>query len=201
MRYQFSTATLASLCAVPMLVAGCWGGSSTVHPSSNFSVDQARKSREFPVYYAGNEVNGYTLTAVNHSPLGPMRKNAWSVVFTYGTCDVGPGFDSGGCAMPVEISNEPACSRNLGMYGGGLGPQAHPTRLRGAIAAFFEGGSRIELQTGTTTVVIFAFSKREAVQVARALRGLNTPVGIGDKMPPAAPGALEGNVPCPKATR
>jgi hypothetical protein len=180
---------------------GLVGGSSTVHPTSNFSVEQARESHDFPVYYAGDEVNGYPLTAVNRSPLGPTRKNASSVVFTYGTCDVGGGFDAGGCAMPVEISNEPACSRNLGMYGGGLGPDAHPRRLRGATAAFFEGGSRIEIQTGTTTVVIFAFSRREALEVARSLRGVNTPVEMGEALPPPAPGALEGNVPCPRPSR
>jgi len=192
---------LALLLAAGLLAAsllGYIGGSTTVHPNSNFSVARAREFEEFSVFYAGDEVNGYPLTAVNHSPLGPMRKNAWSVDFTYGTCDVGPGFDPGGCSMPVEISNEPACSRNLAMYGGPLSPGAHPKRFRGATAAFFERGSRIEIQTGTTTIVIFAFSKREALAVARSLRGVNTAVETGEALPPPAAGALQGKVPCPR---
>ena len=105
-----------------------------------------------------------------------MRKNQWSVGFSYGTCDIGHGFDPGGCSLPVSISNEPACSRNLAMYGGALSAKPHLTRVRGTTAAFFEGGSRLEIQTGTTTVVIFAFSKRKALAVAKNLRGLNVPV-------------------------
>lgn len=70
------------------------------------------------------------------------------------------------------------------------------TRVRGTTAAFFEGGSRLEIQTGTTTVVIFAFSKRKALAVAENLRGLNVPVSVGDRLPPPAPGAVEGTLPC-----
>ena len=184
----------AGVLAAAML--GYLGGSTTVHPNSNFSVAKAREFRDFPVFYAGQEVNGQELTATNHEPLGAMRKNQWSVEFSYGTCDVGPGFDPGGCSLPVSISNEPACSRNLAMYGGALAAKPHMARVRGTTAAFFEGGSRLEIQTGTTTVVIFAFSKRSALAVAENLRGLNVPVSAGDRLPPPAPGAVEGTLPC-----
>lgn len=177
---------------------GYLGGRSTVRPKSNFSVAKAQRFRDFPVFYAGPAVNGHELTAANYEPLGPMRKNQWSVEFSYGTCDIGAGIDPGGCSLPVSISNEPACSRNLAMYGGALSPTPHLTRVRGTTAAFFEGGSRLEIQTGTTTIVIFAFSKREALAVARNLRGLNVPVSPGDPLPPSTPGALEGKVACPR---
>jgi hypothetical protein len=185
---------VAGVLAAAML--GYVGGSTTVHPNSNFSVAKARQFRDFPVFYAGEEVNGQELTATNYEPLGPMRKSQWSVGFSYGTCDIGPGFDPGGCSLPVSISNEPACSRNLAMYGGALSPKPHMTRVRGTTAAFFEGGSRLEIQTGTTTVVIFAWSKREAVSVAENLRGLNVPTSPSDRLPPPAPGAVEGTLLC-----
>jgi hypothetical protein len=82
------------------------------------------------------------------------------------------------------------------MYGGGMSPEPRMTRVRGTTAAFFEGGTRLEIQTGTTTVVIFAFSKRKALAVAESLRGVNVPVSVCDRLPPPAPGALEGSLPC-----
>jgi hypothetical protein len=120
-----------------------------------------------------------------------------AVGFLYGSCELPRG--EGGCSLPVSISNEPACSRNLSMYGQGFGsPSLHRTRIRGTEAALLEGGSHIEIQTGTTTVVIFAFSKRSALAVARSLRGVNVPVSESDSLPRPAPGALQGKVACPR---
>lgn len=174
---------------------GYLGGSTTVHPKGNYSVSEASSYKGFPVFYPGKSVNGHPLSAVSRDPLGPMRKNQESVLFMYGTCEL-PAGDEGGCSLPVTVSNEPACSRNLSMYGGGMSPTPRMTRVRGTTAAFFEGGSRLEIQTGTTTVVIFASSKRDALGVAENLRGLNVPVSVGDRLPPSAPGAVEGILPC-----
>ena len=167
-------------------------------PKGNFSVAQASSFRDFPVFYPGESVNGHALTAVAHDPLGPMRKRQFSVGFLYGDCKLPPGLAEGGCSLPVSVSNEPACSRNLAMYGGAFFGPVDKTHIRGATAAFFEGGSRLEIQTGTTTVVIFAFSKRKALAVARSLRGVNVPVSESDPLPPPAPGALHGKVACPR---
>jgi hypothetical protein len=174
---------------------GHLGGSSTVHPKGNYSVSEASSYKGFPVFYPGESINGHRLSAVSRDPLGPMRKNQESVLFMYGTCEIPAGAD-GGCSLPVSVSNEPACSRNLAMYGGALAAKPQMTRVRGTTAAFFEGGSRLEIQTGTTTVVIFAFSKREALSVARNLRGLNVPISASDRLPVPAPGAVEGTLPC-----
>jgi hypothetical protein len=174
---------------------GYLGGSTTVHPRGNYSVSAARSFQGFPVFYPGEYVNGHELSAVSRDPLGPMRKSQESVLFMYGTCEIPAGME-GGCSLPVSVSNEPACSRNLSMYGGGMSPTPRMTRVRGTTAAFFEGGSRLEIQTGTTTVVIFASSKRDALLVAENLRGLNVAVPAGDRLPPPAPGAVEGTLPC-----
>ena len=176
---------------------GYLGGSKTVTPKGNFSVAKARSYRGFSVFYPGESIDGAELTAVSRDPLGPMRRNQESVLFMYGTCEL-PAGREGGCSVPVSVSNEPACSRNLSMYDGPLSPKPVLTRVRGTTAAFFEGGSRLEIQTGTTTVVIFAFSKRKALSVATNLRGLNVPISAGDPLPPPARGAVEGTVPCPE---
>ena len=175
---------------------GYLGGSTTVHPKGNYSVSEARSYKGFPVFYPGESINGHRLTAVARDPLGPMRENQEAVLFMYGTCEIPAGME-GGCSLPVSVSNEPACSRNLSMYSGSLSPKPDRTRVRGTTAAFFEGGSRLEIQTGTTTVVIFAFSKREALAVARNLRGVNLDVSPGDPLPRPARGAVAGTLACP----
>jgi hypothetical protein len=179
---------------------GYLGGSTTVHPKGNYSVSEARSYAGFPVFYPGESIGGHQLTAVARDPLGPMRKNQESVEFMYGTCEIPAGMD-GGCSLPVSVSNEPACSRNLSMYSGPLSPKPGRTRVRGTTAAFFEGGSRLEIQTGTTTVVIFAFSKQKALSVAESLRGVNVPVSAHDPLPPPARGAVEGSLGCPRKLR
>jgi hypothetical protein len=189
--------TLVAAGAVVASFLGYIGGTTEVTPKGNYSVSEAQEYRGFPIYFAGASVDGHDLTAVARDSLGPMRRNQESVLFMYGTCEIEPGFDSGGCSLPVSISNEPACSRNLAMYGGFGSPKPRLTEVRGTTAAFFEGGARLEIQTGTTTVVIHAFSKREALAIARSLRGVNADTSTRDPLPPPAPGAVEGKLPCP----
>ena len=117
---------LVLIVAVGLLVTAIFGhrgGSTTVTPKGNFSVSQARDYRGFPVFYPGESIDGDELTAVARDPLGPMRQNQESVLFMYGTCEIPAGAE-GGCSLPVSVSNEPACSRNLAMYSGSLEPEA-----------------------------------------------------------------------------
>jgi hypothetical protein len=74
-------------------------------------------------------------------------------------------------------------------------PQPHPLRRlagqpaagrhdgAGVPAAYFEGGNRLEIQTGNSTVVIFA---NRPATVAHALRGVNSNFPPGVDLP--APG-------------
>ena len=77
---------------------------------------------------------------------------------------------------------------------GALTPET--TSIRGVPAAFFEDGHRLEIQTGTSTVVVFARSRDEVLQVASALRGVNLPVQASDRLPQPAAGALDGKLGC-----
>ena len=108
---------------------------------SNYSVDEAQDFTQFPIYYAGESVNGYPLTAVERDT------NPTQVIsFLYGDCT--PPVDSdghydGGCGLPVEVQVWPACFRNPGLYGGP--GSSTKTTVRGVPAAFYEGGNRLEM--------------------------------------------------------
>jgi hypothetical protein len=200
----------AALIAV-VLAAGAAGGCKG-HPlkgqpvklKSNSSLGEARAYRRFSVYYAGDKVAGLSLSAVNLHPLtapagtptAPKIRRAGGVSsfdFEYGSCVIPPGVE-GSCSLPLSIQVYPACARYPTLYGGGF-PVPKKTRIRGVPAAYFEGGYRLEIQTGASTIVIFG--RRSVMRAAvAALEGLNVKVRPGQKLPPPVPGALDGSLPC-----
>jgi hypothetical protein len=170
-------------------------------------IEQTRSFKSFPVYYAGEEVAGLPLTSVHREPvtapprtpvapkLRRKRGQVMSFDFAYGSCSVAGG--EGGCSLPLSIQVWPACARYPALYDWGpfAGPTPRKTRIRGVPAAYFEGGYRLEIQTGASTIVIFGNRKRMRAAVA-ALQGLNVDVGPDEKLPPPVPGALDGSLPC-----
>jgi hypothetical protein len=142
------------------------------------------------LYSAGEEVDGLALTAV-------LRRDdtASYVSFVYGDCV--PAGDTG-CAPPAEVQVWPACRRSLALYRGQAlsRPPIEPASVRGAPAAFLDGGARLELQTGAATVVVFAGSRGRLHRIAGALRAVDGSVPAGAPFPPPTPGALEGELPC-----
>jgi hypothetical protein len=166
---------------------GSWAGRPrpSVRP---FDLEHARSFAEFPLYDAGDRVDGLALNAV-------LRRDdtADFVSFVYGDC---VARDDQGCAPPLEIQVWPACKRNLGLYtpsGPGM-PVPERTTVRGVPAAFFED-DRLELQTGSSTVVVFAGSRARLLHVAAALR----PLGAGrtsTPLPAPEAGAVAGTVRC-----
>jgi hypothetical protein len=160
----------------------------TALPSAGVS---ARALDGLPLVDAGEHVDGLPLTAVlGQDGSGPF------VSFVYGDCRPA---DDAGCAPPVEVQVWPACRRHLGLYGDAVGGvAARPERavVRGAPAAFLDGGTRLELQTGRATVVVFAGSRARVARVAAALRAVDGSTGPGRPFPPPDPGALEGALSC-----
>ena len=193
------TVILASLGGV-----GCKG--QPVKLKSNSSLEEARRYQRFPVYYAGDKVAGLPLTSVNRdpvtapagTPVAPKLRRAGNVNsfdFTYGSCVI-PSGGEGSCSLPLSIQVYPACARYPALYGSGPGsPVPKKTHIRGVPAAYFEGGYRLEIQTGASTIVIFGGRSRMRAAVA-ALEGLNVEVRPGQDLPPPVPGALDGSLPC-----
>jgi hypothetical protein len=96
----------------------------------DFTLEAARASDDFPLYYAGEEVDGLPLTPI-------LRRDAAAnyVSFVYGDCM--PGSD-GGCAPPAEVQVWPGGVRNAGSYDLSLAgtPIPRRTTIRGLPAAF-----------------------------------------------------------------
>ena len=171
------TWALAGACASAVLVfaGGVAAGGAPVHGPS--------------ALFAGEAVDGLPLTAVLRGG------DPGYVSFVYGDCEAS---DDAGCAPPVEVQVWPACRRHLGLYERGppLGPSVERVAVRGVPAAFLDDSTRLELQTGRSTVVVFAGSRGRALRVVAALRSADGSIPAGVALPAPEQGALEGSGPC-----
>jgi hypothetical protein len=112
----------------------------------------------------------------------------------YGDC---APLDDTGCAPPAEVQVWPACRRNLALTRRSAPPAAAAaTTIRGVPGLSLDGGSRLELQTGRVTVVVFADSRARAARIAGALSTEDGAVAPGRPLPSPAPDTLEEVVDC-----
>ena len=158
-----------------------------VAAQGNYSLEQARAFADFPLYAPGESYGDLPLAAVlrafDDSPDAlPVRANY--VDFIYGTCEPAEGSE-GRCAPPLSVQVWAACERNPMSYSP-LAGQEPPIEIRGVPAYFYEGGRRLELSTGASTVVIFASGREDALAAADALVGINNPVTRDGNFPPPA---------------
>ena len=169
------------------------GGASPLHvvqpQRDRFDMQDALGFAEFPLFDAGERVDGLPLTAI-------LRRDdsADLVSFVYGDCAAG---EEAGCAPPVEVQVWPACRRNLHLYDSGrLGaPVPEGATVRGVPAAFFEDGLRLELQASRATIVVFGDSRARVRRAAAALRSFGRPPSTA-ALPAPEPGAVEGTLSC-----
>jgi hypothetical protein len=150
-------APLALLASVVALVGDPDG------PGGRLSLEEARRFDEFPLYYAGPEVDGLPLSAVLRRDDG-----ADYVSFVYGDCT--PASDAG-CAPPAEVQIWRSADRNVGSYDLSEpgSPPLERTRIRGRPAAFVGDGT-LEIYTDESTVVVFAGTRERGLGIVRALR-------------------------------
>ena len=120
-----------------------------------------------PLYNAGDRVDGLPLTAVLR-----REDTAEFVSFIYGDCVSG---DDTGCAPPAEVQTWPACRRNLQLHDDAIrrGGLLEPITLREVPAVLFDDGTSLELETGRSTVVVFAGTRGRALRIAAALRAID----------------------------
>jgi hypothetical protein len=176
------------LCAAVLaglVLAGATGSAARARASS---VDLEDDGSRDPLVFAGDRTEGIPLTAV-------LRRSdsAEYVSFVYGDCI--PDSDAG-CAPPVEIQVWPACRRHLALYDRSSGRDIDRVTVRGVPGAFLDRGTRLELQTGRSTVVLFADDRQRLTRIAEDLRPLDSRTASGDPLPPPVPGAMEGRLPC-----
>jgi hypothetical protein len=127
---------VAAILVAPVL-AGCGAGHEASSLGGDLTLEQAQAFREFPLVYAGESVDGLSLTAI-------LRRDdtASYVSFVYGDCDVAS--PDGGCAPPAEIQVWPRSRRSADSYDASVpgAPLPENATIRGSPAAFFDGGTR-----------------------------------------------------------
>jgi hypothetical protein len=168
--------------AAAMVFAGC----SAAAEDPQEALAEAKRFRSYPVYYAGEEVAGQTLSTIL-GPKAPLDGRRYSWVFIYGDCDDFPEGE-GGCYPPMQIHNHSVCTD--------LPDFAYARRtlkIRGVRVAE-DGEGRLEFSTGTTTVTVGARDRKVAIATIRNLRTVHQ-VRPG-RLPPPIPGALQGKLPC-----
>jgi hypothetical protein len=152
-------------------VVGCGAGSgtagnATAAPRGDLTLDEARAVDEFPLFYAGEQVDGLPLTAI-------VRRGdtARYVSFVYGDCQA---TSDSGCAPPAEIQVWPAEARNLESYPTSApgAPTPEPTTIRGLPAAFFDDGDWLEIYTAQVTLVVFSHPRERILRITDAIRCL-----------------------------
>lgn len=167
---------------------------------SDFSVAGAAAFPDFPLYAVGQRFEGLSLTGITRrldAPVPPDPTRANFVAFRYGDC---APLDGEGCPAPLELQVWPACERTFSSYS--LTPAGDPLphqrlKVRGVPAAFFEGGRRLELYTGSVSVVMFGQGRAQLLRAAEALQGVNgAGVESGEPLPLPVHGALEGRLAC-----
>jgi hypothetical protein len=167
---------------------------------SDLTIQGAAAFPDFPLYAVGQSFEGHPLTGMTRrleARVAPDPVRANFVGFRYGDCT--PTSDAG-CPAPLEIQVWPACERNLSSYS--LTPEGAPLphelmQVRGVPAALFEGGQRLELYTGSVSVVMFGSGKEQLLRAAAALESVNgARVPPGAVLPAPAAGATKGRLRC-----
>lgn len=112
------------------------------------------------------------------APGQPVTVPFTSVI--YGDCTATP---EEGCAPPLEVQTWPECRRNLGLYSttdAAGNQQAYPHTMSsvdgGLPVATFDGGTRTEIYTGATTIVVFADDPTLMQQTVAAISALEAPL-------------------------
>ena len=153
-----------------------------VASAGNLSLAAARRFRPLGLYWVGDRFGEFILSSISQTTSTGPRGRGPVVDVSYG------GFD---------LQHWPACVRvPSDIYGGNEGTIG----IRGLRGVFFERGTRLELVTGKTTLVIFGRGRAQTVRVARALRPLNPAVAGRSRrgrLPVPVPGALAGRLRCP----
>jgi hypothetical protein len=180
------------------------GGKSDATAVSQATADAAACGAvDFDHNDAGTAVDGIkkstTVRRCEPDVGAPTRINM--VAALYGRCE--PVSGDGGCAPPLQVQSWPACERNLALYEKYPGPGGATIEyteivIRGAPAAIFDNGHRIEVYTGDATIVVFGENEALTRAAAHRLTGVHGDrvVPRTEAFPAPAAGAIAGKLTC-----
>lgn len=166
----------------------------------------------FKIFSAGRTVAGLALNDVTRrcdrgTPADERPANFTNYI--YGDCEIAAG--ATGCQPPLQIQSFPACQRSLADYSleGEPLPYKELERIGEAVVVEIDlmGERRIEIYTGSTTIVIFATEADLARQVLDQLRAQERgsapathAAELNNDPEPSLPapraGAIKGELPC-----
>jgi hypothetical protein len=170
-----------------------------------------REPINFEVFSAGPAVAGVPMTGVvRRCDAGALADESTSNYFAYvyGDCRA----LTGGCRLPLQIRSYPVCQRSYSEYEfeGKPLPYKELPPVGGARVREIEFlvDHRIEVYTGTSTIVISAADWSLAEAALRLLRGQpggEVPSSTAEslaqggraRLDPPVNGAIEGDLPCP----
>jgi hypothetical protein len=165
----------------------------------------------FETLSAGPSIDGLPLTHTERrcGEGGSPATRANYLSYIYGDCEIVEG--ATGCQPPLEIQTWPACQRFLAKYSFRGEPLPHErlvTQGDAEVVEFnFALDKRIEVYTGSSTVVIFAVDRGLAVRAVEMLRleeegkppathPDDLKNGSPGRLGPPAEGSLEGDLSC-----
>jgi hypothetical protein len=169
-------------------------GGDMVRAQGNYSIAEARSFSHYPLYALGDRYNDLPLVALVRANAGrvqnePVRQD--NVSFIYGLCE---SIQEQACTPPLSVQVWNGCERNRASYDPNVIVPDEETVIRGVPATFFEDWTRLELYTGTATVVLFAFVSDPAVlrDAAEKLRPVNGLASAAAKLPSPVAGIMAG---------
>ena len=172
------------LAGAGLVVAGC--GDTVQSAPLGRSALESLLLAKFPVYWAGNEVEGLQAREISVDPGG-------AVTLQYGNCLEG---GQGTCVAPLRIVTSP----NNDFVPGGAGP-VRDIPLRGTTARTLNGGSTIVVPAGPVVLSVFATSDTLADAAAARAAPITDVAAFGQPLPPPGPSnghagtALPGQIP------
>jgi hypothetical protein len=188
---------------------------TTGTPADSLPCAFSDATSNFPVFSVGPSFETLPVTdVVRHCELpnqnGPDEGRSDYVSYIYGDCVVpyDPiSYGAPSCTAPIEVQSWPACVRNLAQLA--LDPEwasldyTQITLDNGVPALRLEGGTQLEVLTGTSTIDIYGDDVAQVLRVANALQ--QQPTGTLEVVPQSraaadlpvpAPGAQDGTLPC-----
>ncbi len=169
------------LLAVGALVAAGCGDTVQSAPLGRSSLESLLLAK-FPVYWAGNEIDGLQARELSVDPGG-------AVTLQYGNCLEG---GQGTCVAPLRIVTSP----NNAFVPGGAGPVRN-VALRGTSARTLDGGSTIVIPTGSVVLSIFATTPALAASAAAGVVPIANVAGYHRPLPSPGPNNGHADQPLP----
>ena len=166
-----------------LLLVGAAGCGAHV-PSAD--LDAARRFDAYPLYWVGEEFEGWKLTHVSQTP--------GFVTLIYGTCKAASDM---GCSPPLELQLSPLCAHLSTVA---RAPVWRRRLVRGApvgeidsAPVLFARRTQVKVYTGEGSAPGLAF---RALRALRSLNGEAPVIAEGEQIPPAWGDVLAGTAPC-----